>query len=71
MTNKFRHRVEVDGEVVWHKSFDDASTKNFPVEYRHRPADGDPAHWLYINDEIVGVQISQAEEAAQAKEVQP
>lgn len=63
MAHRFKHRVEINGEEVWSKGFEDASTKNFPEEYRHRPADGDPAHWLYIDDEVVGVQVSEAEEA--------
>ena len=62
---KFKHRVEVDGEVVWSKGFNEASSANFPTEYRGRPATGAPARHLFIDDELVGVQISEAEEAMQ------
>ena len=60
------YRVEIGGEVVWEDSFpdDDATTKRFPAQYIERPAEGEPAVTLILNDEIVGVQISQADEDA-------
>lgn len=62
------YRVEIDGETVWEdERDDDLGAKAFPAEYLTRPVaeEGQPfpsAHVLYLNDEIIGVQISQAEE---------
>lgn len=62
---KYGHRVEVDGQVVWSGDFDEATSKNFPSEWRDRPKDGDPGWSLHIDDECIGTQVSQAEETAQ------
>lgn len=60
-----QYRVEIDGKTVWEGKGD--SPKVIPAEYRDRPADGDPAHYLYEkvgrNEEcLYGVQASFAEE---------
>jgi hypothetical protein len=53
-------RVEIDGKTVWDGT--GHTVKDIPAEYRDRPADGDPAHHLYMNDVLVGVQRSLAED---------
>lgn len=60
------YRVDIDGETVWSDS-DDSDTPDvlrIPAEHLARPASGEPAKHLFVNDECVGVQISHDEEAA-------
>lgn len=50
------YTVDVDGTRVWEQTIEgDATTTNFPVEYRQRPMAGEVV--LTIDDEVVGVQI--------------
>lgn len=70
MNPKHEFRVEIDGVVVWSGSFDDDSIKHFPRELIERPADPEPGEkyptpvHLFIDDELIGVQICQAQETA-------
>ena len=63
------HRYRVDdarGNVMWEGEGDDY--KAVPPEFRDRPGDGEPAHYIYqVADDgeavLIGVQRSEAEEA--------
>lgn len=61
-----QYRAEIDGTVVWEGEGD--TYKVIPAEFRDRPADtpdGEPhppAVHLYESGELIGVQISLAEE---------
>lgn len=65
------YRVEVDGETVWSDTDDneEGTVYAFPPEYLARPAEpaaGEPipaARYLFIDDELVGVQRCHADEA--------
>ena len=64
------YRVEIDGKIVWEADIaGEVTTKHLPEQYRARPAetpDGE-AHgtpvYLYIGDELVGIQRSHGDEA--------
>lgn len=58
------YRVDVDGTTVWTGETDDYQGLTvFPAEYRGRPETGEVC--LFVNDELIGRQISEADEAAQ------
>ena len=59
-------RVVRAGETVWSDTFtDEASFRQFPDEYRGRPAeDAVDTHELWIDDSLIGVQHSFTQEAA-------
>ena len=63
-------RVETAGVTIWTGTFETADVTNIPAEYLERPADpaaGEPyppAHNLFIDDTLIGVQICLAQEAA-------
>lgn len=67
------YRVEVDGNAVWSDTIEDdgGTTAAFPAEYLARPvepASGQPhpsPRYLYIDDELVGIQRCHADEADQ------
>lgn len=74
------YRVEVDGETVWTGEGDDY--KVIPAEYRDRPADTDPPHYLYESveddngehgaaDQLFAIQVSLAHEADLENEDHP
>lgn len=54
----------LDGTVAWEGDADEASIKGFPEEWRGRPVDGDPPWRLLIDGEVIGVQVSIADEEA-------
>jgi hypothetical protein len=59
-----KYRVKVDGKTVWKGEGDDY--KAIPAEYRDRPADGEPAHYLYEEtadgEQLFGVQAATDQE---------
>lgn len=56
------YRVELDGETVYEGKSKRYDRDGIPVEYRNRPPDGSEIR-LYVNDELIGVQVSEAETA--------
>jgi hypothetical protein len=51
------YRVEVDGKVVeTHDVEDGTGLAELPAEFAARPAAGEPDRYLYLNDELIGVQ---------------
>lgn len=67
------YRVEIDGNPVWSGESDEYDKSVIPDEYRARPLSG--VVCLYVDDELIGMQIPLAEserlaiEAARAAEL--
>lgn len=49
------YRVEKDGVVVYEHETDEYEKEGIPAEYRARPESGEVR--LYVDDELIGVQI--------------
>lgn len=64
------YRVEIDGETVWSTTTDEyeGCFEVFPAEYTDRPESGEV--YLIVDGEIIGRQISLAQEAAEAAEAE-
>jgi hypothetical protein len=54
------YRVEQDGKVVYEGKSKQYDKDGIPAEWRDRPTSGEVR--LYVDDELIGVQISQADE---------
>lgn len=65
-------RVDIDGKTVWSDDFDgtyeEAGRARHFGEYLNRPEDDDTEVYLYVDDVLIGIQRSEANEARLTQE---